>query len=422
MSIEWDHAGKPIATVDSVEKSNGGIVITSSLNRSVYNDIFEKLKGDIDEAKDRFFHPYIIDDVHSATKEFINARYGTEKRHRDSMVDAMAYYGMWQANEKSEKKSLKELLKEREEELEQAKHIEEMFKRMLWNSHYGICQPSELIDSCERIDKYRKEEESMEDYKLFSGVLYGYDLTFDVNKDHRIAFPVDVRCRQITHVYDNGTARPVDNVYRIRLCFNTGHGVIRADFYGVPKSFRRFIEDVEKRHKIAIAETGFNGRFWSAFNNRYIDFCKAKETKDMSRNVMLKNIVGSDIYVKMNDGSNDVVYVGRGQGLDFDIHSCGELTGTISFVADNEPLSDEMKKIGRSFIKKVIFNNPATIVFWRDGSKTIVKMNGKDKKFDPEKGLAMAIAKKCLGNEGNYYNTFTKFLPEEKAGKKSAKK
>lgn len=71
-------------------------------------------------------------------------------------------------------------------------------------------------------------------------------------------------------------------------------------------------------------------------------------------------------------------------------------------------------------IKKVIFNNPATIVFWRDGSKTIVKMNGKDKKFDPEKGLAMAIAKKCLGNEGNYYNTFTKFLPEKNADKKSA--
>lgn len=149
---------------------------------------------------------------------------------------------------------------------------------------------------------------------------------------------------------------------------------------------------------------------------------KEKETKDMSRNVMLKNIVGSDIYVKMNDGSNDVVYIGRGEGLDFEVSYDDGLTGTISFVADDEPLSDELRKISRSFIKKVIFNNPATIVFWRDGSKTIVKMNGKDKKFDPEKGLAMAIAKKCLGNEGNYYNTFTKFLPEEKAGKKSAKK
>lgn len=62
--------------------------------------------------------------------------------------------------------------------------------------------------------------------------------------------------------------------------------------------------------------------------------------------------------------------------------------------------------------KKVIFNDPATIVFWHDGTKTVVKAI--DEPFDPEKGLAMAIAKKYLGNEGNYYNTFKKWLPEER--------
>lgn len=61
-------------------------------------------------------------------------------------------------------------------------------------------------------------------------------------------------------------------------------------------------------------------------------------------------------------------------------------------------------------IKKVIFNNPATIVFWSDDSKTVVKANLDD--YDPEKGLAMAIAKKALGNEGNYYNVFKKWLPK----------
>ena len=55
-------------------------------------------------------------------------------------------------------------------------------------------------------------------------------------------------------------------------------------------------------------------------------------------------------------------------------------------------------------IEKVIFNDPATIVFWRDGSKTIVKAQTNET-FDQEKGLAMAIAKKALGNEGNYYET-----------------
>lgn len=62
-------------------------------------------------------------------------------------------------------------------------------------------------------------------------------------------------------------------------------------------------------------------------------------------------------------------------------------------------------------IKKVIFNDPATIIFWNDGTKTVVKAN--DESFDPEKGMAMAISKKMLGNEGRYYETFKKWLPKE---------
>ena len=63
-------------------------------------------------------------------------------------------------------------------------------------------------------------------------------------------------------------------------------------------------------------------------------------------------------------------------------------------------------------IKDVIYNDPATIVFWEDGTKTVVKC--KNEKFDPEKGLAMAFSKKILGNKGNYYNVFKKWLPDEK--------
>ena len=65
----------------------------------------------------------------------------------------------------------------------------------------------------------------------------------------------------------------------------------------------------------------------------------------------------------------------------------------------------------RLAIKKVIFNAPATIVFWDDGTKTVVKCE--NEKYDPEKGLAMAVAKKALGNQGNYYNQFKKWLPEK---------
>lgn len=66
-------------------------------------------------------------------------------------------------------------------------------------------------------------------------------------------------------------------------------------------------------------------------------------------------------------------------------------------------------------IKDVIFAPPATIVYWSDGSKTVVKCSEKDD-FDPEKGLAMAIAKRCGGNNGSYCKEIRHWV--EKSGKK----
>ena len=74
--------------------------------------------------------------------------------------------------------------------------------------------------------------------------------------------------------------------------------------------------------------------------------------------------------------------------------------------------STTAKSVSEPSIKKVIFNYPATIVLWSDGSKTVVKCQDGDI-YDPEKGLAMAISKKALGNKGNYCNEFKKWLPED---------
>lgn len=67
------------------------------------------------------------------------------------------------------------------------------------------------------------------------------------------------------------------------------------------------------------------------------------------------------------------------------------------------------KKFYDSMIQKVIFNPPATIVFWRDGSKTVVKC-GENDIFDPEKGLAMAISKRAFGDNRDYYEIFAKWV------------
>lgn len=65
-------------------------------------------------------------------------------------------------------------------------------------------------------------------------------------------------------------------------------------------------------------------------------------------------------------------------------------------------------------IKRVIFNDPATIVFWSDGEKTIVKC-AEDEHYDKEKGLAIAISKKFLGTnetKSNFNDIFKKWCEE----------
>lgn len=73
--------------------------------------------------------------------------------------------------------------------------------------------------------------------------------------------------------------------------------------------------------------------------------------------------------------------------------------------------SKQQKKC--DYIVKVIFNDPATIVLWSNGEKTVVKC-GDGETFDPEKGLAMAIVKYVYGNKGNYYGYLKTWLPKEK--------
>lgn len=82
------------------------------------------------------------------------------------------------------------------------------------------------------------------------------------------------------------------------------------------------------------------------------------------------------------------------------------------FTFDGKPYYEKPKNSYAYFaIKNVYFNKPVTVIMWEDGTKTIVKC-GENDVYDPEKGLAMACAKKALGNTGNYRKQFKKWLPE----------
>ena len=53
-------------------------------------------------------------------------------------------------------------------------------------------------------------------------------------------------------------------------------------------------------------------------------------------------------------------------------------------------------------IDKVIFSDPATIVFWDDGDKTIVKCTEGDA-YNPEMGIALCTIKKIFGSSYGEY-------------------
>lgn len=54
------------------------------------------------------------------------------------------------------------------------------------------------------------------------------------------------------------------------------------------------------------------------------------------------------------------------------------------------------RKVRIPEVKEVIFNKPATVVYWKDGTKTKVKCGNNEESFDREKAVAMCFLKKMF--------------------------
>ena len=118
----------------------------------------------------------------------------------------------------------------------------------------------------------------------------------------------------------------------------------------------------------------------------------------------VENIIGSLKKYEMRPAS--IEYSGYGDNH----YTENELTLTLeNWVAFNKGCIIDRKED----IEKVIFNDPATIVCWKDGTKTVVKCQDGDV-YDKEKGLAMCVAKKFFGNKGNFNKVFNKFIGEDR--------
>lgn len=93
--------------------------------------------------------------------------------------------------------------------------------------------------------------------------------------------------------------------------------------------------------------------------------------------------------------------------------SADELSRTLSIF---DEISDLINRAGcwtpcgavkdpRMIVDKIIANPPATIVFWKNGDKTVVKCSPDDE-FDIEKGVAVAFLKYMFGNTGKFNELF----------------
>ena len=98
-----------------------------------------------------------------------------------------------------------------------------------------------------------------------------------------------------------------------------------------------------------------------------------------------------------------------GYALDYcrrDVDICKEALET------HNKMEETKMKRKSLVIKKIIVNDPATIILWGDGDKTVVKCQDGDT-FDAEKGIAMCVMKRCIGTnatDSNYLDIIRKKL------------
>ena len=196
------------------------------------------------------------------------------------------------------------------------------------------------------------------------------------------------------------------------------------DLYFINKGFMviRKYNSSTKEYEFQLSKNGIKKKYYWKYDMRVEDFEQyQKESMDaMIKDFNEKAVIDNAYKMACNSlfGSIDSGYV---YNPNMDIPSLYPQTRSIKDYnkAYNE-LNDYIDKKVRNMleipelnnrtlkIKDVIFNDPATIVFWNDGTKTVVKAVNED--FDREKGLAIAITKKFFGNKGNYYNNVKKWL------------
>lgn len=185
-----------------------------------------------------------------------------------------------------------------------------------------------------------------------------------------------------------------------------------AHYSLVDRAQRVFIEDLVRGWNKEYAEKNKKGESNMSNSNKLMN--------TLVRDSNGKFVIGGDIYdvvvrdvvtdARKCDTQTTIICDLVADGVNTYVRKDIEMT---SFLAKQMNIPKYIYGGAMPKIKDVIFNPPATIVFWADNTKTVVKCQEGDD-FDPEKGLTMAITKKLFGNRGNYCEEIKKWVKKYK--------
>lgn len=144
----------------------------------------------------------------------------------------------------------------------------------------------------------------------------------------------------------------------------------------------RDIAIVPKLREIKECDGAFGDAVYFKFNK--------EEPEEMSTKVKTLN----DVWSTLNEEQKNAVYLVIGKAL------------------ENKGIQIPLPAPQKISIHKIIFNGPATVVFWTDGTKSIVRYNDETETIDDrEKAVFAACAKKLLGTNATGSNYLDRIKP-----------
>ena len=125
---------------------------------------------------------------------------------------------------------------------------------------------------------------------------------------------------------------------------------------------------------------------------KYINRADVYKTMTDDQKIVMQDAIANAVESTIKDCRMEYENVLKALGLKIENYK-----GLINSIYGSDGMLSKLNKLKNSLeVQKIIINEPAMIVFWKDGTKTVVTAT--DEAFDEEKGLAMAFAKKALGN------------------------